>query len=75
MNASAAIVIRCYDGPVAGGLAPRTVTELYEHASGLWWEDNVALASRQVQLAGISENGYGPCTTRCRMVPDTFHPI
>jgi hypothetical protein len=34
MNTSAASPIRCYDEPLAGGLAPRTLTVLHEYASG-----------------------------------------
>jgi len=34
MSASAAIAIRCYDEPSAGGLAPRTLNVLDEYASG-----------------------------------------
>jgi hypothetical protein len=34
MSTSVQSPIRCYDGPWAGGLAPRTLTVLHEYAAG-----------------------------------------
>ena len=52
-------MIRSYDGPLAGGLAPRTLTKLHEYASGLWWEENLAVNFPAGSTKRISKNKYG----------------